>query len=1389
MFLQTNPFYTYSILMDNEEKHSHPRLNIRLHNYHFYHQALGGEEEDSQKEEYAYICPEGNFQQLSNWLQRNDAESGSYLITGYRGSGKSSFVRKVIKELNEQNRREKKGEIIPVFVSLGQDNIQEIEVLRILARKLHDKLKGKCSKRLMTADIMKGWFGVSLLLALIFIILFFFDYQVGCELAVGVWLFSVFVYLVWCCIGRNKAVQAVWRLEGLCRRLNASVMKEHSWGIASQWQEWLKASWGGKYSEQLPPATLQEIEYELTEAMWKWKRKKNTGRLVFVFDELDKTDRTNPQETNKEQIPVYEKLSVRPDKRVSSHTRSQQVLEFIANLKFFLSNAPASFIFIGGRELYEAYQADMSDRDFTISSIFNGVLNINSFLLSDGQSNSCTLNTEQLVCHFLLPAGFKERVEQSSCRFRYDTTEKGLYSLKNYYAFRRFEQNDRYYYKNSNPSEESDDKRMERVLGEVMFLYHFVTYLSFISNGSPKKIILFFEKYVRTEKYLKEVKRISLPVFPQEPDGNGEAFYLSPGFHSVSKIHFIHFLTYPIMQNIINRSSLYGDKLLVSASFLVAHIFKLHNNGFSWRNIEQTPEILEVNKTPEIREYIGTLIDLMEHTYLSVIPCGLYHYKFPMRIVEEISYFSSVSEEVSALFNFSRGELRGIKNHYHELLKQPETIDERAVYARNSIHHALGDIYMLEENYSSAIREYELCVEGVGMGEQVRSGDLQFENYLVFMNRTFLKLGLAHEKRRTNTSAYVNYDAWINYLKQEHVREIIGRLLKNTRTMHLALLAKLYVLEKIDTTGIKREHIDSTISDFEFIFKNCSSFISADFYRKLGDILYYKNLYYDRGMLVMNYSAMTFYKEALMRLTINYNPHCLSLCRGAYKAKTFKKEKSVLLPSRKKDNHLYSLAMVCENLGHVSLANATTRPVLSEGNFITHIKNSLDLGEKEIPSAIRNTYNGYERSVLYYWTAATLYDDAGERGQATKCRKDMVYTLLIYFRNLQDRSKFPFRDFRELLEVVARQFLISIYRQYEHIHLSEDNALKWIEGLEMYQDIDLLSLSITPEVEEMIYLYYMALLEMHDSCQDENEKNEIYQKIVRFYKGPLMGDNYNPQTLVTMVQNSKLKMRFNMKLLERMLDIKEEPDWFGIDFVKINNYLKNDLDRWSARFLLEEENTNAGDLSIGEKLNVLEQLITNSLLCLTNILESIIPMRNTTLFNNLLKGEMYYCTLKINFLYKMLYCYYAWSMGGETACHDIREFVEYWRKVNNITAPTQLDTNGWHFAGRAVDLFRQVTRITRRNNPSNTYLPFLAENAIHYYKKADEIHSQGKPYQEMVCNLFLLDDDLNNDTLQFYLAQERLEMRTAKMKNRLKELKDKYKGLKYYDIERYIRPQ
>lgn len=49
----------------------------------------------------------------------------------------------------------------------------------------------------------------------------------------------------------------------------------------------------------------------------------------------------------------------------------------------------------------------------------------------------------------------------------------------------------------------------QRIWKEILFLYHFISYLTYVSNGSPKKMTLFFEKNIRKGKYLEKENKIS----------------------------------------------------------------------------------------------------------------------------------------------------------------------------------------------------------------------------------------------------------------------------------------------------------------------------------------------------------------------------------------------------------------------------------------------------------------------------------------------------------------------------------------------------------------------------------------------------------------------------------------------------------------------------------------------------------------------------------------------------------------------------------------------------------------------------------------------------------------------------------------------------------------
>lgn len=134
-------------------------------------------------------------------------------------------------------------------------------------------------------------------------------------------------------------------------------------------------------------------------------------------------------------------------------------------------------------------------------------------------------------------------------------------------------------------------------------------------------------------------------------------------------IGFIHYISFPVNQ-IITDANQFGDKLLVAASFLINHLYKYHSGGFSWRNIEQTPELLEVYKIPEFRGFINSILSYLMQTHIIQIPCGLFQFKFRKQISEEISLASKVSEEISAIFNFTLDESQAVKRHYLEMISK-----------------------------------------------------------------------------------------------------------------------------------------------------------------------------------------------------------------------------------------------------------------------------------------------------------------------------------------------------------------------------------------------------------------------------------------------------------------------------------------------------------------------------------------------------------------------------------------------------------------------------------------------------------------------------------------------------------------------------------------------
>lgn len=1356
------------------------RINILMENFEFYHQTNTEDKTDPK-----YICPTGACQQFSNWLKFNKADSASYLITGYRGAGKTGFVNYVIKQLNEEKSGKK---FVPISVSLGQENLDEIELLRIIAKKMLDKVSDSCPVKI-SRTCLKFLSAIGFILFIAVLLAIGSASLKGNQSGIWTLWFSILCLLslpFWMIRFLNaKTFSAFHRLKKLCVRLNATVTSERGMEPAPEVTGWInKLSFSVKENVQRPPASIQEIEYELIETFRTLNRINTRRHYVIIFDELDKLSPKGGT-ADRPDMPAY------TNGTEASQDRKQQVLSIIANMKFFLSTAQAYFVFIAGREMYEAFQADMSDRDFSINSIFHGVLNIDSFLSSSREINSVTAKTEEFVCRQLLPPDFEQRAERCNAYNRQKS-----FTLKNYYKYRLRECFDF-------SGCTSFEAYRQYVWRDVWFLYHFISYLSFISNGSPKKMSLFLEKYVRSGIYIETHKGKGYHglMGACKVKDKSRTFYLSLGFYSMLKVNYIHHLTYPIIQNQVNRANMFGDKLLVAVSFMISHLFKLHNNGFSWRNIEQMPELQEIDRTPEVREYIGFLIEFMNHSYLTTVPYGLFHYKFPMHICEEISFLSKLSGEASSLFNFTSGELQAVKNRYTVLLKQcnrqaPDTDPE---YAKASTHHSLGDLYVFEENFSAAIREYEQAVELTSAPFHVTDKKWMKKNSLLFLNRTMLKLGLAHEKRHTDNSAYVVYAELVTLLKEYRMHEGAKQLFHDTRTMHLALLAKLYVLEKLDTEGITQRHIKEACRDFGTLFSDAGRQIKADFYRKLGDILYYKNARFQPKCCGRYpYTAIACYKESLLALLGNrsglqaYPPESAGFCSEVYKqAFNVKERLKDNKKERRRDYYIYQLALACENMGHVLVSRTDGKKTLKDFKKFCRNFNSL----LENNSADISPNNHLECSMYYYYAASFLYGLSCERGLSANCYKEILQLFITYFGEIKTKELHKDTDLPgillQLLNGLFREEMVALHRQKEHIYLSEENGIKWLKSLEMYEDIDGYDLSLLPEAEEFIYLYYSVLMELWEMSDSE----ETLAKAASFYRSPLMSGKRPSQTLAGIIANLKLKGKYNLTLLKILLSFDPDSN-LPCTPQQIDSFIANgiQMDKEKVKALplffpscpaslfYDSSITGASTETKTGRMDLLDFLVTDTLFCFTRIAELLTPLRNTTLFTNSYKANAFDYLQKVCQLYKCLYCYYRY---GENRYEDasIRRDPETGFKDLPATFK-QAETKG-----RGKALFETAARLTRKSTPSNTHPRYLMESAIHYYTRARQVHSEGKAYQEMIRSLYFLDDDLNNDTLQFYLAIERYAFNKGSIREKEYALKDKCKTSDVYRPDWYFTPQ
>lgn len=887
--------------------------------------------------------------------------------------------------IKRKDRRERGYGIMPITINLGQEVLHERDVLSLMAQNIYDKYNkyvyNRQNRPIFSFFVIGGGILLSCLLASVVYIPI--CERIGWELLNSVdicgnsylgdlsngvlkWLqkikndpawigyfYIVLMYLgsLWLTVKILKAVRkhipyystpfkAIERLKLLCERINSTVVEDS--GSMPQYNKGLVtlSLFGRGKNKTTPMANVREIEQELLSIINDINGSDCPGlykaQFIIVFDELDKITKAASKSLKKDEIndkgstPDFDTTLDGFTDAMAFEERKQNVLRLLANMKLFISSVKAKCVFISGHELFDASMADLSDREFAINSIFNGVLNVSSFLTPEKGETDVSSMTELYVATMLIPEDYLvDKINQNSSKNHLLKEEQP--SLRWYYEYLM----DKHVRQNYKMTEEEAHQREAEIRYAIEFLRYFTVFLSHISNGSPKKIATYFEKYIKTNydaiRQFDWHDEIVVGV-PSEKDVRKQCvLYFDP--NSQKLVNFIYYIASPVMNAITNEVSNYGDKLMVSSSFILDQIYKYHGKGFSWRNLEQMPELLTSNKNPELRDSMASIVEYLLQVHIAEISSSIFQFKFHKQISEEISTLSKISEEASAIFNFTLNETDTVKryntrllNHYLALAaSKPDAYIYKDVLER--LHENQGDIFFSEEDYYRAIHEYRSALQYVEKEKKMVADVLA-------LLKCSLKIGMAYEYRRTYETAFNMYCDIINRLIHVHwveegelgldytmrlthdwrvkqtvlvdketfsnnwnynnnpqfrrefhsglwnddnrgfyfnrprysldadktisglsalytpaKSEIFETLtaFEEVKYVYQAIIAKLFIIEKMQVSGITQSSIEEAEAEFMTLYNDASLnekfMIAVDFFSKMAEILYYKNNY------------------------------------------------------------------------------------------------------------------------------------------------------------------------------------------------------------------------------------------------------------------------------------------------------------------------------------------------------------------------------------------------------------------------------------------------------------------------------------------------------------------------------------------------------------------
>jgi len=1075
-------------------------------------------------------------------------------------------------------------------------------------------------------------------------------------------------------------------------------------------------------------ADAREIEKELQDILSEMQRipvLMCRPNIIIVFDELDKVESVDvnlDKETPQTKASMFSINATRE--------KQTEILRILANMKYFLSSVSAKFIFIAGREMYDIHLADVSERNNYIGSIFNAVIYVPSFLTDHPtgkkllpQESGITSLPEEFVCRRLIPHDYP--VES--------------YDLRNYRVYLEEE-----IYKDK----QKDNFREEKINKIIAVLQQFIIYLAHLSKGAPKKMMQLFESFVEIHIESRENENT---LFVRRYQNSKH--FLSFNYYKQYTLGIIAYLITPIFYR-LSESNIkeHSDKLLVSALRFVDFVFKFHKSPFSYKHLDISPEMLEVNRAPELKSVAVDLLNYLTQVHINKSDFSLSEYRFDSLIANEIFAMAKTDDVFSALFSFSLDEMLPLKKHYKDLLERTEKEyrnektpiqSDKYIDAISSLQAVLGDLYYYDDGLEEAEAYYKGSVQA--FLENKEDNKITLEQFYTYI-RNMLRLGIIYEKRKQYDFAYLTYDELCKQIfnrRNIHYTFSEKMAYEGLSMFYLPFVAKLQILEQSHLGGITFNHLKQLDDEFKSLTIDCedAKILEAEFYSRVADILYYKNSdlkdfkykkssclvcsYYRKALYVLlgkteSDSIIDLLRESAEQIKENNNmKFCTILARilsdwgNVFFSCDIRKEKC----EHKCSN--------CEVKNHNEMPKGRLNNFLNDCmKYIKSGKEDLDPISSKIEQKIEIAFTMYSIS-LHAYRHVNLHKRSAYQ----------IYKMLCLFKHYKVYDM-------DHIDKLSEKAIHYLWRANENLSIFELNKRKRDfdkETIDKKDNIPLHYLLVDSEITRIRIL--VKELELKLIKQPGDLKTFYDIRITSPYR-----INYS---IVGRIYRLRLKSMVNYGAYQQLV---KKTNSKGNIPSEIKYILENDDCNDIAKDIFEKYFKSEKIENI--KIKILDNLIAETIYCLIDITQLLETMDGTYLFPHSFLGSMH---KHLSFWIRLYETYEKYIKENQEICKYSR-IKEYLEKYLDEEWREQL--SGYRENKKAL---------------------------LHYYKCL-EMHNEGKAYHNMIDTMCYVRDDYNDRSDHFNIAEERHLIVNKKIEESIDKLKPFYKDSDLYKVENYYEP-